>query len=347
MQVNFATRSWIRIGAMAKSCECNPDNVTIDMSLFLDSAHPRDRKLLRDCLPAPSSSDSSSGSESDSDEEVCSQQDDAQSVSESEDSTAKIETKHATSAKRPRSLPSSSQDSGSPHPPSKRRRAQPASKQQQQLASPHAMHPATKDAGLCHHAAQVKRGPGRPRKDATSKPVVGIRKPTGSVQRSEAAAFKPGTISRTRASHGSRPLRGQSAIMQCGSSRADRLAQRRHRQQLVASSRRLQQKTQKVLPVRRKAHQGQLHAFSKQPNAAGTQIGPSGSFGSKEQASLPHLKPESSATRPKPSRPQIVRSPFSFASQAFRSAAQLLSLRPRKISVPVCQGTRRKAAQKS
>lgn len=32
--VNFATKKWIPLGAVASYCDCNPDSVKIDMRLF-------------------------------------------------------------------------------------------------------------------------------------------------------------------------------------------------------------------------------------------------------------------------------------------------------------------------
>ena len=337
MQVNFATRSWIKIGAKAKSCECHSDNVTLDMSLFLDAAHPRDRKFLRDCLPAPTSSDSDSSSESGSDVESCSQHDDA----ESDNSTAELEPSRPGRGKRAASP--SSQDSASPPPSAKRRHIQPAIRNLQDPPSCHVMHPSSKPAGL-QKSAPVKRGPGRPRKDASIKPTPGVRKQSGSASRSE-TTYRRVASDKTRASRGLRSIRGQSAASLDDLSRAARLAQRRRRQHLQESACKPQQARQHKSLAQRQA---KVASESKQPTPAVLQKGyGSGSNESHQHVSFVPAKAASPRGNLKHSRPQIVRSPFSFASQALKSAAQLLSLRPRKISVPVCRGTRGKLAQKS
>ncbi len=343
MQVNFATRSWIKIGAQARSCECNPDNVTIDMSLFLDAAHPRDRKLLRDCLPPPSSSDSDSGLDSGSDVESCSQPEDADSDSAREDFTAQLKPSHRAQVKRARSPSPSSQDSASSPAPKKRRHTNPARTQAKQQTSCHVMHPSADQHALQSTVGPVKRGRGRPRKDGSTKPSAVISRQSGPDARSAAAALRSTQPDRIRASHGLRLPKAS----RYDSSRAARLAQRRHKQALQASSGVLQQTKRGTLPAGSgRSHQARLHAGLKPSKTTAIQTGHRSSCNrSSEQVTLPPASSENPQGSSKPSRPQIVRSPFSFASQALRSAAQLLSLRPRKISVPVCQGTRGKTAQ--
>ncbi|KAK9828707.1 hypothetical protein WJX72_001637 [[Myrmecia] bisecta] len=61
---NFATRSWIGIGAQARVCDCHSDAVKIEMRMFLDEANPRAKRILRDNLSDTESSESESEGES-------------------------------------------------------------------------------------------------------------------------------------------------------------------------------------------------------------------------------------------------------------------------------------------
>jgi jumonji domain-containing protein 2 len=71
---NFATKSWIAVGVNAGFCECQKDSVAIQMSLFMNEAAPRVRRMIREAEASSSEDesdsdeDSSSASDSDSDE---------------------------------------------------------------------------------------------------------------------------------------------------------------------------------------------------------------------------------------------------------------------------------------
>lgn len=54
---NFATESWLKFGAEAKSCSCPEKvaSVVIDMSIFLHKANPKAKKAILSHLPQPSS----------------------------------------------------------------------------------------------------------------------------------------------------------------------------------------------------------------------------------------------------------------------------------------------------
>lgn len=62
---NFATESWLKIGAKAEICECREDSVSIDMREFLRFAKPEVRNLIN----ANFHSDTDSEDESDGGEE--------------------------------------------------------------------------------------------------------------------------------------------------------------------------------------------------------------------------------------------------------------------------------------
>lgn len=64
---NFATESWLKVGAEAKSCKCTEKvaSVVIDMSIFLHLANPKAKKaILSHLAPASSVEDSESRQES-------------------------------------------------------------------------------------------------------------------------------------------------------------------------------------------------------------------------------------------------------------------------------------------
>ena len=176
----------------------------------------------------------------------------------------------------------------------------------------HVMHPSSKPAGL-QKSAPVKRGPGRPRKDASIKPTPGVRKQSGSASRSE-TTYRRVASDKTRASRGLRSIRGQSAAslddpIPCSSSGTAQDVDSTFRN-LLASRSRLDS-TSLWLSVRPKW----LLSQSSQLQQSLQKGYGSGSNESHQHVSFVPAKAASPRGNLKHSRPQIVRSPFSFASQ--------------------------------
>ena len=308
------------------------------MSMFLDAAHPRDRKFVRECLPAASSSDSGTASDSDSaydEAESHSQQDAASSGSEGGDSTQQPDRRRLAGRKRTRSPSPSSQDSISPAPHSRRRQ------------TPSVMLPTLPQASAPGEPRLFKRPVGRPRKH----PVPADRPVNGLVSAAAPKSSQGPPGVRLRSLHNLQQQH-HSTAMQHHSSRAERLAQRRQRQPLQApmsqqGPRRKHSRERSALTIsqHKKAVELQLAARLAKPASVVQQSASAGQIKMLTQPCQPApLQPDPAVAAAKPAGHTIVRSPFRFASRALRSAAQLLSLRSRSLkSGPVSNGTRAKA----
>ena len=299
------------------------------MSLFLAAANPRDRKLLRDHAPIETSSDSDSDSNPDS--EAASQPSKARSNSEGGGSTELVEPRQTARQKRARSPSPSSQDSASPPPTSKRRIGAAIS---QQL--PVAVSPSSQKALPRKRLGRPPKVVGQACRPGARAKLAGLQSPStqppaGSA-RQEYTAARPATA----------------ATGQDGLSRAARLARRTHessRDQRLSRRHQRQHASVTAGMQERKPLKAQQAAKLQQADKV---------FGDQPQAryreqsdETPRLAAQREHRAPvvKPAaRAQVVQSPFGFASQAFRSAAQLLSLRPRKVQVPAsAHGTRGQA----
>ncbi|CAL8468488.1 g8028 [Coccomyxa elongata] len=98
---NFATKSWIAVGVNAGFCECQKDSVAIQMSLFMNEAAPRVRRMIRE---AEASSSEESGSDSDSDASSADSDSEADSVedtSEDEEPAKPVKRKGKAGGKKP------------------------------------------------------------------------------------------------------------------------------------------------------------------------------------------------------------------------------------------------------
>ena len=302
------------------------------MSMFLDAAHPRDRKFLRECLPAASSSESDSASDAASDEAESQPRSDAESSdAEGADSIQQPARRQLAGRKRARSPSPSSQDSVSPAPCSRRRPAPPV------------IPPALAHSSAPGGSRPAKRPVGRPREH----PLPSDRPSNGQI----AAEATQDPQHRQRVTLGVRQRLWQQqrgGAMQHELSRADRLAARR---------RRLQSCMRQQQPVRKRqgwraltVGQHNQKAGRLQPAAQPNEPAPAIASLCTGQPESPSQPPQPAPLRvtavAKPASHAIVRSSFHYASRALRGAAQLLSLRSRSLkSRPVSNGTRAKASR--
>lgn len=303
------------------------------MSMFLDAAHPRDRKFVRECLPAASSSDSDSASDAASEEAESQPQSEPEpSDAEGADSIQQPTRRQQTGGKRARSPSPSSQDSVSPAPCSRKRPAPPV------------LPPALEHSSEPGDSRPAKRPVGRPRKHPLPSDSP------GSPGNGQIAAVAPQASQRQQ--HVTLRMRQDVRHQQHGRgmqhelSRADRLAARRRRQLLQTSMRQQPVKKQQGWRTLTVSQQNQKLQPAAQANEPASAI-PSPCIGQPESPSQPPQPAPLRVTAvAKPASHAIVRSPFHYASRALRGAAQLLSLRSRSLkSRPVSNGTRAKASR--